>query len=251
MNLLQKIKDGANKATEKAQHAVEIQKMNSQIATIQQEMDVHFLKMGQVFYEGYRLRDMSVAETEMTRLSKACDELQEEIDSIRSRIAELKNERLCECGASVPRDANFCPKCGRKLVDETASHQAAAAREQAPQFKDSALFGYADHEAEHPLEKKPFDTPELDEDVLTPSDFIPEEKAEFDAEWERRRSEELERERQQELDERVRYWKSNNQNEEAEPVETHSARGLVKCQICTAELPKGSKWCPRCGAEQI
>ncbi|MDP4098557.1 zinc ribbon domain-containing protein [Paenibacillus sp. P96] len=251
MNLLQKIKNGANKATEKAQHAVEIQKMNSQIGSIQQEMDVHFLKMGQIFYEGYRLRDMSVAEAEMTQLSKACDELQDEIDSIRSRIAELKNERLCECGASVPRDANFCPKCGRKLVDETAFREVAVAREQAPQFTDTAVFSYADKPVEPPIEKKPFETPELDEDDFGDPNFSPEEKAEFDAEWERRRREELERERQHELDERIRYWKTNNQDEEVEPVETNSARGLVKCQICTAELPKGSKWCPRCGAEQI
>lgn len=248
MNLLQKIKQGANKATEKAQHAVEIQKMNSQIATIQQEMDVHFLKMGQIFYEGYRFQDMSIAEIEMTRLSKACDELQEEINGMRSRIAELKNERLCECGASAPREANFCPKCGHKLVSEyAAAHQEAAAREQAPSFRDSVLTDDVDH----PLEKKPFATPELDEDHVTAPDFTPEEKAAFDAEWERRRNEELERERQQTLDERIRYWKSNNQNEELESAETYAARGLVKCQICTVELPKGSKWCPRCGAEQI
>lgn len=49
MKLIQRIKEGANRATEKAQHAVEISKINSQITTIQQEMDVHFLRMGQIF----------------------------------------------------------------------------------------------------------------------------------------------------------------------------------------------------------
>ena len=72
-------------------------------------------------------------------------------------------------------------------------------------------------------------------------------------EQEHRRLEELERERerQEELDERIRYWKANNSEAEKPAIPAAQVRENVKCQICTAELPKGSKWCPRCGAEQI
>ncbi|KYG93816.1 zinc ribbon domain-containing protein [Paenibacillus jamilae] len=285
MKLIQRIKEGANRATEKAQHAVEISKINSQITTIQQEMDVHFLRMGQIFYEGYRASDMSVAETEMTQLSTACDELQDEIDELRSRIAELKNAHLCTCGAVVPLDANFCPKCGRKLNEgQAASKQVAAVREEVPTdvysfdlrkpevVKDAtpAYTEYAEHEVvdRHEQEQEQderYETHEpagLDRDY-TVSDFTPEEKAVFDAEWERRRQEELEkehrrleelareRERQEELDERIRYWKANNSGADKPATPSAQVRENVKCQICTAELPKGSKWCPRCGAEQI
>ncbi|MHB0882688.1 zinc-ribbon domain-containing protein [Paenibacillus sp. SEL1] len=283
MKLIQRIKEGANRATEKAQHAVEISKINSQITTIQQEMDVHFLRMGQIFYEGYRASDMSVAETEMTQLSTACDELQDEIDELRSRIAELKNAHLCTCGAVVPLDANFCPKCGRKLNEgQAASKQVAAVREEVPtnaysfdlrkpeEAKEPApvYTEYAEHEVvdRHEQEQdEPYETHEpagLDRNY-TVSDFTPEEKAAFDEEWERRRQEELEkehrrleelereRERQEELDERIRYWKANNSGAEKPAMPSAQVRENVKCQICTAELPKGSKWCPRCGAEQI
>ncbi|WP_342425603.1 zinc ribbon domain-containing protein [Paenibacillus sp. FSL L8-0502] len=283
MKLIQRIKEGANRATEKAQHAVEISKINSQITTIQQEMDVHFLRMGQIFYEGYRASDMSVAETEMTQLSTACDELQDEIDELRSRIAELKNAHLCTCGTVVPLDANFCPKCGRKLNEgQAASKQVAAVREEVPTdvysfdlrkpevAKDAApaYTEYAEHEVvdRHEQEQdERYETHEpagLDRDY-TVSDFTPEEKAAFDAEWERRRQEDLEkehrrleelareRERQEELDERIRYWKANNSGAEKPATPSAQVRENVKCQICTAELPKGSKWCPRCGAEQI
>jgi ribosomal protein L40E len=283
MKLIQRIKEGANRATEKAQHAVEISKINSQITTIQQEMDVHFLRMGQIFYEGYRASDMSVAETEMTQLSTACDELQDEIDELRSRIAELKNAHLCTCGAVVPLDANFCPKCGRKLNEgQTASKQVAAVREEVPTdvysfdlrkpevVKDAApaYTEYAEqevvdrHEQEQDERYETHEPAGLDRDY-TVSDFTPEEKAAFDAEWERRRQEELEkehrrleelereRERQEELDERIRYWKANNSGAEKPATPSAQVRENVKCQICTAELPKGSKWCPRCGAEQI
>ncbi|WP_342416515.1 zinc ribbon domain-containing protein [Paenibacillus sp. FSL R10-2782] len=284
MNLIQRIKEGANRATEKAQHAVEISKINSQITTIQQEMDVHFLRMGQIFYEGYRASDMSVAEKEMTQLSTACDELQDEIDELRGRIAELKNAYLCTCGAVVPLDANFCPKCGRKLNEgQAASKQVAAVREEVP----TGVYSFDLRKQEEPAkssepaynhyeEHGPYDQHELEQHELnethdpssldrnyTVSDFTPEEKAAFDEEWERRRQEELEqehrrleelereRERQEELDERIRYWKANNSEAEKPAIPAAQVRENVKCQICTAELPKGSKWCPRCGAEQI
>lgn len=244
-------------------------------------MDVHFLRMGQIFYEGYRASDMSVAETEMTQLSTACDELQDEIDELRSRIAELKNAHLCTCGAVVPLDANFCPKCGRKLNGgQAASKQVAAVREEVPTdaysfdlrkpeaAKDAvpAYMEYAEDEVidrhEQDERYETHDPTESDRNY-TVSDFTPEEKAAFDEEWERRRQEELEkehhrleelereRERQEELDERIRYWKANNSGAEKPATASMQIRENVKCQICTAELPKGSKWCPRCGAEQI
>ena len=62
MKLLQRIKNGANKATERAQHAVEIGKLNNQIVGLQQEQEVHFTDMGRIFYEGYRAQDMTRAE---------------------------------------------------------------------------------------------------------------------------------------------------------------------------------------------
>ncbi|WP_225999847.1 zinc ribbon domain-containing protein [Paenibacillus sp. BJ-4] len=278
MKLIQRIKEGANRATEKAQHAVEISKINSQITAIQQEMDVHFLRMGQIFYEGYRASDMSVAETEMTQLSTACDELQDEIDELRSRIAQLKNAHLCTCGAVVPLDANFCPKCGRKLNEgQAASKQVAAVREEIPtdvysfdlrkpEAAKATQPAYTEYTEQEVVERHEQEQDELHEnepagsDRNYVSDFTPEEKAAFDEEWERRRQEELEkehrrleelereRERQEELDERIRYWKANNSGAEKPATQI---RENVKCQICTAELPKGSKWCPRCGAEQI
>lgn len=271
MKLLQRIKDGANKATERAQHAVEIGKLNNQIVGLQQEQEVHFTDMGRIFYEGYRAQDMTRAEKEMVDLSQLCDELQDEIDGLRYKIAQLKNERLCECGHVASLDANFCPKCGRKLGDfktATATTGAAgaatsttAARQEAAVAQthspEQALY---DAPAEEELEEaEPYHTviPSIadleTESEYNSTEFTQEEKELFDAEWERRRDEEMqrERERQQELDERIRYWKENNPVVNTVDVQTEVSREMVNCQICAAELPKGSKWCPRCGAEQI
>lgn len=252
MNFLQRIKDGAGRATEKAQHAVEINKINSQIANIKHEMSVNYTEMGRIFYEGYRAQDMSLAEEKMMELSAECDVLQDEIDELREKISLLRNERVCACGHVSDLEANFCPKCGRALTgSEKVSHVSFT------QAKPEAAATSADDEPEvEEKEEDFFKELLLSEEEIPPADydlgdFLPEEKEEFDAEWERRRQEEIQREseRQQELDERIRYWKENNQHQGK--VESELPRETVKCQICAAELPKGSKWCPHCGAEQI
>ncbi|WMT41551.1 zinc ribbon domain-containing protein [Paenibacillus sp. D2_2] len=116
MNFFRKIKDSAGKMTDRAQNVVEIGRLNTQIANIEREMGLYYQKMGEVFYEGYRLKDMSEAEKEMLELAKTCDLLVEERDEVRLKIAELKNERLCgTCGKNVAQDAMFCPYCGASL----------------------------------------------------------------------------------------------------------------------------------------
>lgn len=119
LNFLQRIKDGAERASERAQSAVEIGRLNSHISDIQREIDVHLLRMGQVFYDNYRNPDTAPAEEEIMDLCTACDLLNEEILELRTRIAELRSERLCECGARLDIDAESCPHCGRRFAEGT------------------------------------------------------------------------------------------------------------------------------------
>ncbi|MDR0269221.1 zinc ribbon domain-containing protein [Paenibacillus sp.] len=269
MNILQRIKDGANRATEKAQGAVEVSKLSGQIAEIEKEMELHFMEMGRFFYDGYREEDMSLAEKEMLKHSKACDGLQQEIDELRRRIAELKNEKLCQCGRTVELDANFCPSCGRNLKGgETPqkrgdSRAAAAAMFHDDDFAETRIYKEPiqedddfDFDFDHAFDRKEtgasaehvyeFDNPQDKEWVTS------DEEGSLTDEHERRQVEDLERERERqlELDRRIRFWKENNEGG-AEAAEAESQRETVKCQICRSDLPKGSKWCPRCGAEQI
>ncbi|WP_411348876.1 zinc ribbon domain-containing protein [Paenibacillus sp. WLX2291] len=279
MNLLQRLKSGAGKATERAQNAVEVNRMNGHIVDIEREVGVHYMRMGEVFYEGYRAGDMSIAEEEMTELCKACDLLNEEIEEIRTRIAILKNERLCECGNVVALEANFCPNCGRKMEklaiprDEQHLHD----------DEDGEVDEEQDIYAVAAGSRKPEPEPDLSD---LPAD-----------EAERRRADRQreEHERQEELDRLVRAWKQDlgipheEEPEEqppaerpassastarpvaaapvAEPIAEDEGDVLIvtepvevppstdpdtfSCQVCGKTLPKGSKWCPSCGTEQI
>lgn len=274
MNILQKLKDGANRATEKAQHVVEVNKLNSQISEIEQQKSSYYLQMGKVFYEGYRQQDMTMAEKEMVELAQTCDGLQEQIEAIRNRIAVLKNERVCECGRVVALDANFCPYCGNKLAnlihpEKSTSeepreperkimfdkHEYAAAEEQQQEQDPLHTYDYRSNpdpyepDMYEPEPERQHEDMELSEPEVDPEQLRIEQE---EQEKERRHWEELERERERqlELDRRIRFWQENNQSQDY-VGDDEETRDMVKCQICSVDLPKGSKWCPRCGAEQI
>ncbi|MOA45055.1 hypothetical protein D3C78_1674090 [compost metagenome] len=74
-----------------------------------------------------------------------------------------------------------------------------------------------------------------------------------DEEAESRRLRELdrERERQEELDRRIRTWKENVGSQEPLKPAVQTTVPTSTCQICSTALVKGTKWCPHCGSEQI
>lgn len=276
MKILQKLKDGANRATEKAQHVVEVNKLNSQISEIEQQKNSYYLQMGKVFYEGYRQQDMTIAEKEMVELAQTCDGLQEQIEAIRNRIAVLKNERVCECGRVVALDANFCPYCGNKLANLIDPEESAPEEPWEPERK--SMFDKREYAAAEEIQEEQDDVQTYDyrpnPDPYEPDLYDPEPERQREEiierssepevdperlrleqeeqERERRHWEELERERERqlELDRRIRFWQENNQSQDY-VGDDEATRDMVKCQICSVDLPKGSKWCPRCGAEQI
>lgn len=268
MNILQRLKDGAGKVTDRAQNVVEIGKLNTQISNIERELGLYFQKMGEVFYEAYRRKDMAAAEKEMLELAKTCDLLTEERDEIRLKIAELKNERLCgACGRNVAEDALFCQYCGQKLVKAKPSVPTELLKPAAEPEKPPVPVASETAVSSEPPVMKPAAIGEMDTLELAASLVrekletrepapAPEAAEPVEPEDEERRQRELERERrrQEELDRRIRSWSQNAAAPQSESPEVEVMIGgvaTVKCQICSSTLVKGTKWCPHCGSEQI
>lgn len=155
MNFLQRIKDGAGRASERAQSAVEIGRLNSHISDIQREIEVHFQRMGQVFYESYSKRDTAAAEEEIQELCTVCDLLTEEIAELRIRIAKLRNERLCECGTRLADDTVVCPHCGRQIEPAVSEEKAAEPQAEVELGKKAPVQNKVEAEAVHDLVDDP------------------------------------------------------------------------------------------------
>lgn len=260
MNFFQRIKDGAGKVSDRAQSAVEIGRLNTQITAIEREMGLYHQKMGEVFYDGYCQKDMTEAEKEMLELAKTCDLLMEERDELRAKVAELKNERLCgACGRIVAEDGLYCQYCGHKLHRPKA---AVSARENSVSVQESASVREDESEREElkalPADPLDFLIPSASHEEAVASlesEVQPELEEDYkeNEEREARRQQELERERrrQEEMDQRIRSWQevANARETSSDPLET--AIPVVQCQVCSVELVKGTKWCPHCGSQQI
>jgi hypothetical protein len=115
MNLFQKLKNGANKATDYAQQTIKTNKMNTQITSIKREIEQNNLQIGHAVYEAYKANDLSMAEEVIRLFSNNNLALEVEIVELEHEIEVVKNEKMCECGRKVSVDARFCSSCGKRF----------------------------------------------------------------------------------------------------------------------------------------
>ncbi|WP_164821600.1 double zinc ribbon domain-containing protein [Paenibacillus koleovorans] len=127
MNLMQRLRSGAAKAADKAQRTVETTKLSAMLARKRKELNQNFTWIGSAVYEAYKLGNLSIAETEISRLSEENKKIEEAIEALRMRIVQVNDQRLCLCGKVVPSEAAFCQSCGRKLEPIEAEAAAASA----------------------------------------------------------------------------------------------------------------------------
>lgn len=115
--ILQKLKEGASKASEKAQNVIEINRLQSQIAARRKEIEQNVYLIGERVYDAYKKKDLTIAEDEVMALGDANLLLEEEIKQLEWKISELRHEKRCECGEVAPITSNYCAACGRKLPE--------------------------------------------------------------------------------------------------------------------------------------
>lgn len=115
--LTETVSKGVSTATEKAQQTVEITKLHTQISGKRKEIDKRFAHIGEAVFEAYLKKDLSLAEGMVIPECEAIASIRKEIAGLEDRIRELRNEKDCECGQTVPYDTKFCPSCGNKFPE--------------------------------------------------------------------------------------------------------------------------------------
>jgi ribosomal protein L40E len=118
MNLFQKLKVGANKATDYAQQTMKTTKINAQISGLKKEIERNNTQIGHAVYEAYKANDLTQAEEAVRKLSNDNMLLENEISELEHAIEVIKNEKMCDCGKKASIDARFCPSCGKQFTFE-------------------------------------------------------------------------------------------------------------------------------------
>lgn len=122
-NLGKTITKTAEKVGKKAEEVVGIQKLRSQLAGTEREIDKNCQDLGEIVY-----RHFIDGEVMSEEIAIVCDEitrLRGQAADLREQIAQQRGESICpSCGAHGPKEAAFCMRCGAPLPAEEAAVEA-------------------------------------------------------------------------------------------------------------------------------
>lgn len=130
-DLGKRLGETAESVTNKAGEAMEIQKLKSQIRTLERENDSDLAELGLAIYDQFK-SGTEVGE-EAAGLCEAIQSREESIAECLQKISDVKGDSQCEdCGKNVGKGMAYCPFCGHKMpeiVEEAAQEFAEAAEE--------------------------------------------------------------------------------------------------------------------------
>ena len=121
-DLGKRLGETAESMTNKAGEAMEIQKLKSQIRTLERENDSDLAELGLAVYDQFK-SGTEVGE-EAAGLCEAIQSREESIAECLQKISDVKGDSQCEdCGKTVGKGMAYCPFCGHKMpeiVEEAA-----------------------------------------------------------------------------------------------------------------------------------
>ena len=112
---IDKAKEVFDVACKKTEKAVTISKQRFDIASMESKREKTYAKLGKVCFKEMKDTDNG----EMEQLIGEINKLNSDIDTARTKLAEIKNKRICpNCGQAIENISVFCNFCGEKLIIE-------------------------------------------------------------------------------------------------------------------------------------
>lgn len=111
------ISEKAEVVSKKTEEAVEIQKIKSQIRTMERSNERDFQDIGKMVYDQFKKANAVGAE--LVELCEAIANREESIAEYKKQVAEIKGLDVCpNCEEHLEPGVTFCPKCGVKVEQE-------------------------------------------------------------------------------------------------------------------------------------
>lgn len=151
---------------------VEIQKLKSQIRTLERGNENDLIDLGKAVYEQFKEGEFVGEFAEA--LCEAIQSREESIAEYLQKISEVKGDFQCECcGKTVAKDMAYCPYCGTKAPErETAAEDAEEAD------AEESVAEETDTEQTCTEETAPVEEPAAEEDPASAEEEKIEETAE-------------------------------------------------------------------------
>lgn len=113
-DLTKRLGETAELVGNKANEAMEVQKLKNQIRTLERNNEDDLAELGRIIYE--KFLNGEELEEEETALCEAIEDREESIEEYTEQISDLKGDTKCEvCGKSIAKGMAYCPYCGEKV----------------------------------------------------------------------------------------------------------------------------------------
>lgn len=100
-------------ATQKAKDISELARLRMEIRAKQEYLNKLFLEIGKIYYDAHKDDEEKEFKEQMLLVKDAQDVLEE----LRQQLGQIKGTVKCvQCGQEMPIEADYCSKCGTKLV---------------------------------------------------------------------------------------------------------------------------------------
>lgn len=127
-DLGKRLGETAEAVTNKAGEAVEVQRLRSQIRSLEKENEKDLAEIGRMIYRQYQKKESVDAEAEA--YCEAVESREESIREYRRKIIRVRGGVKCNvCGRMVAKDMIFCPYCGEKMPDERTEKESGSSAE--------------------------------------------------------------------------------------------------------------------------
>ena len=149
-DLGKRLGETAETVTNKAGEAVEIQKLKSQIRSLERENDNDLAELGLAVYDQFK--DGAELGEEAAGLCEAIQSREESIAEYLQKISDIKGDLECEeCGKTLGKGMAYCPYCGAKAPESViAEPEEEETTEEAPE--EAALAAETVEKVEAPAE---------------------------------------------------------------------------------------------------
>ena len=121
-DLGKRIGETAELVGNKANEAMEVQKLKGQIRTLERGNENDLEELGRMVYE--KFRNGESLDEESAALCDAIQSREESIAGYNEQIADVRGNAKCGvCGKSVSREMAYCPYCGEKVPKSAPSEE--------------------------------------------------------------------------------------------------------------------------------
>lgn len=121
-DLGKRLGETAESVSNKVGEEMEIQKLKSQIRTLERENDNDLAELGLAVYDQFK-SGTEVGE-EAAGLCEAIQSREESIAECMQKISDVKGDSQCEeCGKTVGKGMAYCPYCGHKMPEPPAEEE--------------------------------------------------------------------------------------------------------------------------------